>query len=108
MRLFVDFVEDNELIDFALNDDTYALDATFVESCENLEFDFGEIQQTHIYSDDLDVYDGEYLITPKISQQTLDTESKVMEDNVTVKGIPCYTTSNSYGGDTVYIGKELE
>ena len=51
-------------------------------------------------------YDGEYTVTPKISQITLETSGKIMGDDVVVLSIPRYDTSNPSGGTTVYIGGE--
>jgi len=52
------------------------------------------------------VYDGEYIVTPKTYLQTLDTDNKLMTDDVDVKAIPYFETSNAKG-ITVYIGSEL-
>jgi hypothetical protein len=51
-------------------------------------------------------YSGEYTVTPKIEQQVLNTKQKVMTDDLTVKGIPTYETSNDAGGTTFFIAKE--
>ena len=49
-------------------------------------------------------YEGEYEITPlPFQEQELQTKEKVLEDNIKVKEIPYYETSNLYG-NTVYIG----
>ena len=50
------------------------------------------------------VYDGEYEVTPRIYEQTLETQGKQMSDDVTVYEIPIITTTNPYGGQTVLIG----
>lgn len=50
-------------------------------------------------------FDGEYEITPSAhSDQTLDTASKLVDADITVKKIPYAETSNSAGGITVTIG----
>ena len=54
-----------------------------------------------------DVYEGSYDVTPKTMQQTLQTAEKYMLENVTVRKIPYYESSNSGGGSTVYIGTEV-
>ena len=52
-----------------------------------------------------EVYTGEYTVTPKVRQQTiLQTQLKVMSDNVTVLQIPDYEVSNPQGGKTFIIG----
>lgn len=54
-----------------------------------------------------ETYSGAYTVTPSSSEQTLETASKLMEDDVTVKEIPYYDVSNTSGGSTVYIGTEV-
>lgn len=57
------------------------------------------------YSDDRPHYDGEYIVTPKVAQQTtLATTNKVMDDDVTVLEIPYAEVSNLIGGKTAIIG----
>jgi len=59
-------------------------------------------------SADANVYDGDYVVTPKVAESTvLATKSKVMRDDVTVKEIPLYETTNPSGGTTVYIAMEI-
>ena len=61
-----------------------------------------------IPSNAYEVYKGEYVVTPKREQgTTLETADKLMKDNVTVKEIPYFVTSNLAGGNTCYIGKEV-
>ena len=55
-------------------------------------------------NEDIDTYDGEYIVTPKpFDSQTLYTADLIMRHNVLVHKIPYYETSN-ITGDTVYIG----
>ena len=51
-----------------------------------------------------DGYEGEYVVIPRVYEQTLNTAHKVMADNVTVTEIPLTRTSNPQGGLTVLIG----
>lgn len=52
-------------------------------------------------------YDGEYDVIPKAHEmQTLDTNGRLMEDDVRVQKIPYYETSNTVG-TTVYIANEV-
>lgn len=51
-------------------------------------------------------YEGDYEVTPKVYAQMLDTDRKYMREDVTVKAIPYYETSNE-SGTTVYIADEL-
>ena len=58
---------------------------------------------------DAPVYKGEHVVIPKADAQTvLETAEKLLLENITVTKIPYYETSNSAGGDTVYIGSEVE
>lgn len=54
-----------------------------------------------------DIYQGNYEVTPKVTQQILSTKNKVMTDNLKIKEIPYFETNNNSGGNTVYIGKEI-
>ena len=50
-------------------------------------------------------YNGEYEIVPKVYQQLLETDDKLMADDLTVKAITYNTTSNEKGGLTAQIGE---
>lgn len=59
-------------------------------------------------SADANVYDGDYVVTPMIArEQVLGTAQKLLTQNVTVKKIPVFITSNPQGGETVYIGGDI-
>ena len=62
--------------------------------------DFGEFIEISYY----DFYDGEYIVTPTDYIQTLDTDDKVMRDDVTVLAVPYTEVDNPYGGVTCIIG----
>lgn len=66
--------------------------------------DFGEV----IASADANWYTGAYAVTPSDTGTTLPTAQKRMEKDVTVHPIPYFCVSNSSGGDTVYIGGEID
>ena len=53
------------------------------------------------------VYNGNYRVTPKVTQQSLPTKNKVLVDDVTVNEIPFYNVENTSGGRTVFIAKEV-
>lgn len=55
----------------------------------------------------LPVYAGEYEITPTVDGRTLQTAQQLMQEDVTINPIPYYEVSNTSGGTTVYIGKEI-
>lgn len=52
----------------------------------------------------VNMYGGPYEVTPRLYAQSLDTDGKLMEDDVTVYEIPVTITSNPHGGQTVLIG----
>lgn len=57
------------------------------------------------YADHHEEYTGEYTVIPILDdEQVLETNNKVMTDNVTVKPIPVVQTTNPYGGYTIVIG----
>ena len=56
----------------------------------------------------LEVYTGDYDITPTVDGQTLETAQMLMSDDLTVNAIPFYEVGNNSGGNTVYIADEIE
>lgn len=52
-------------------------------------------------------YDGDYQVVPKSTEQVLSTKDKKMTDDVTVKAIPYFETSNEEDGVTIFIGSEV-
>lgn len=48
-------------------------------------------------------YSGEYVVIPSMEDQTLSTKEKIMDDDVEVRKIPIYETTNLSGGTTLYI-----
>lgn len=52
----------------------------------------------------LELYGGPYEVTPRLYAQSLDTDGKLMEDDVAVYEIPISRTTNPTGGLTVLIG----
>lgn len=56
----------------------------------------------------LELYGGPYEVTPKAwEEQVLETEGKLMADDVTVFKVPYYETSNLFDGKTAYIAEEI-
>lgn len=55
----------------------------------------------------VDPYEGAYVVIPKVTQQMLETERKLMLEDVLVKEIPFYDVSNAAGGSTIFIGNEV-
>ena len=75
-----------------------------VDISDNQPITFTEDQYISVViSHDVDTYDGEYEVTPRPTQQTLETENRLMERNVSVLGIPYIMASNESGGYTVSI-----
>lgn len=58
--------------------------------------------------DDIEYYEGAYIVTPEVEGQTLETAGKMMGNDVTINDIPLYDTSNTSGGKTVYIASGLK
>lgn len=54
--------------------------------------------------DDHEHFSGPYTIDPDFEGQVLDTQYKVMDDDITINPIEVARTSNPSGGKTVYIG----
>lgn len=79
-------------IDFFIEDNSNNIDFEFITSNE-LEFDFECIFSLV----EGEKYTGEYIVTPDVFVQTLDTKYKLMEDDVTVLEIPYSEVSNQYG-----------
>ena len=56
----------------------------------------------------LELYGGPYEVTPKAwEEQILETEGKLMSDDVTVFKVPYYETINLFDGKTAYIAEEV-
>lgn len=105
MSLTVIFSDDDTIIG-TLSDTTGILEATLSDSGDILEGtlsgDDGLIAE--LVSFDADPYEGEYEVTPRLGSQTLDTDGKVMVEDLIVHEIPVVKTTNIQGGQTVLIG----
>lgn len=85
---------------------------TFVlDSGESLSFALVEggaltfdVSTPHVL--DAEIYTGDYEVTPMTHTQILYTNDKLMTDDVTVKEIPYFETSNE-NGTTVYIANTV-
>lgn len=54
-----------------------------------------------------DAYEGETTVIPKAREDiVLPTRDTVVREDITVKQVPYYATSNEAGGKTIYIAKE--
>ena len=80
---------------------------SFSEATHSLSASFGEVIVTEIPPQGIEVYKGEYAVTPKVEAQSLETANKLLKQNVAIRAIPFYETTNNSGGMTAYIGSEV-
>ena len=102
MILRVEFYETESYIQPAFNEADSVMLVDFAENTSRVKADFGELFRVAV--DDLPVYEGNYLVTPAVADQTLQTAHYLMSDDVTIEKIPYYEVSNNAGGATVTIG----
>ena len=72
----------------------------FIENTGTFSLEFGEVIETG----NSEVYDGEYVVTPMVTAQSLATESKLCRRNIQIEAIPYYEVENLNHGNTVIIG----
>lgn len=65
------------------------------------------VKDVVVVKDAGDPYEGDYAVTPKVNSQKMLTKGKMMVDDVTIHPIPFFDVSNTSGGTTVYIAKEI-
>lgn len=66
------------------------------------------VMQAEKVQGDAEIYNGEYTVTPQFDDPTvLKTKDKLLTDDVIVKPIEIFRTSNPSGGKTVYIGGNI-
>lgn len=53
-------------------------------------------------------YNESYTIVPEVEEQRMRTKDKFMKDDVVITAIPFFEVSNNSGGNTVYIGSEVQ
>ena len=78
----------------------------FRETDKSFGIKFSEVQKVTEYIGG-EEYEGEYVVTPKVTEQSLPTKEKVLIEDITIKEIPFYNVSNASGGNTVYIGDKI-
>lgn len=77
------------------------------EEKKSFSANFGQIQTVTKIDGDIERYVGPYEVTPDAHDPViLDTMNKILTEDVTVKKIPYYQTSNE-SGDTAYIASEV-
>lgn len=98
MRIKVQFSQSRTRLPVKLRTDT---------GMRYLDVEFSDFQQVTIEHKPAP-YTGTYEITPAVESQTLPTAQKLMTQDMQIKAIPYFETSNDFDGETVYIGSEVE
>lgn len=80
--------------------------ARFSATSQRISANFGAVQPVTEYIGG-EEYTGDYVVTPKVTEQTMPTKDKVLVDDMIIKSIPFFNVSNTSGGNTVYIGNEV-
>jgi len=70
-------------------------------------YDLSTSETINVSINDIPDYEGSYVVVPEIRSQTLQTKDKKMTDDVLVREIPYYETSNIQNGITVFIADNL-
>lgn len=83
-----------------------SFNAGLFENDHTFTANLGEVQKVTEYVGG-EKYEGSYDITPKVEAQTLPTKEKVLLDDMRIRAIPFFSVSNTSGGSTVYIAKEI-
>ena len=84
------------------------INVVFRQSNQRIPIKFDHVQTViERYAVDVENYEGTYVVTPKVEAQVIPTANKFLANDMTVKSIPYYEVSNTSGGSTVYIGKEV-
>lgn len=83
------------------------LDVHFESTDQRLDATFENFQQVTVL-EDVEVYDGNYEVIPKVEAQVLQTRQKFMQEDLRVKAIPYYDVGNTAGGSTVFIAAVIE
>jgi hypothetical protein len=82
-------------------------DSTFnvlaLDEIGQISVDFGQAQPVSEYIGG-QIYEGEYVVTPKVGEQTMPTKDMVMVKDVTIQAIPYAEVTNATNGKTVTIG----
>ena len=79
---------------------------SFIEIKSQFSVSFNEVQTITEYIGG-EIYAGDYVITPKVSEQHARTSGKVMIEDMVIRAIPFFEVSNHSGGNTVFIGNEV-
>lgn len=85
--------------------DVASVDA--VLSVPDISVSLGQYVDVPFIDSEYEQYQGSYEVTPMRAEQVLATANKVMTKDVKVKEIPYSAVSNTAGGQTFYIGREV-
>ena len=102
----VKFQQEDTIFCTEFQQDNKTFDVNFQQDDQIFNVEFGQIQHLTEYVGG-EPFNGDYTVTPKVDSQIMATKGKVMLDDVTVKEIPFFDVTNSGGGSTVYIAKEI-
>ena len=93
-----------------VDDQTISIDQT---SSQIIDIDTIPLENIEVKQDGINInittnevpnYEGEYIVTPKVTEQTLPTAQTLLERDVTIEKIPYFEVSNISGGMTASIG----
>lgn len=82
-------------------------------SSQNIDIDTIPLQNIEVKQDGIHInittdevpnYEGKYIVTPKVDEQTLPTAQTFLERDVTIEKIPYFEVTNNSGGMTASIG----
>ena len=73
-----------------------------IDPIATIDFDLTDTIQ--VVESSYPIYDGPYTIIPKATDQSVPTEETLVMEDILVKRIPTYATSNPHGGLTFIIG----
>lgn len=69
----------------------------------------GGLAGTISIAKEYDAYAGNYEVTPQAFEpQILPTNNRVLKEDIIVREVPFYETSNTSDGTTAYIGKDIQ
>lgn len=102
----VNFSNTSQIFDLDFPKKCTTMDVAFEENSKDFCACFtSELEVT--IAEDIAPYAGDYEVTPRVTEQTLETGNMRMAANLKIERIPYVEVSNSTGGTTVYIGSEV-
>ena len=106
MKLNVKFTENAMSFKANLKGAYKPFGLNFKSNSQTFTSDFKAIQPVTTYVGG-DPYLGEYVVTPKVDEQIMETKDKVLTEDIKIKNIPFFDVSNESGGSTVFIGGKI-